>query len=93
MQLEGLGAGAPEDTEGLRLLLQVLWKPLKGFQWSNETDFWFFKDAQLLLWRTAQRPQWKRGPAGRWLPVQAETGVASRAVALETDCRCILEEE
>ena len=39
MQLQGLGAGAPEDTEGLRLLLQVLWKPLKGFQWSNETDF------------------------------------------------------
>lgn len=29
VQLEGLGAGAPEDTGGLRLLLQVLWKQLK----------------------------------------------------------------
>ena len=56
MQLEGLGAGAPEDTEGLTLLLPVLWKPLNGFQQSNETDFWVFKDAQLLLRRTAQRP-------------------------------------
>ena len=29
VQLEGLGAEAPEDSGGLRLLLQVLWKPLE----------------------------------------------------------------
>ena len=29
VQLEGLGAGAPEDSGGFRLLLQVLWKPLE----------------------------------------------------------------
>lgn len=66
---------------------------IKGFQQSNETDFWVFKDAQLLLRGERLRDHGGSGGqlgGGCW--VQAETGVASWVVALETGCRYILKE-